>query len=431
MNPNSITRREALKIGAGLVIGTIIEVAAADSTPGQSVKASAKILATAKARTNWYTDGWSSPVVTDGETTYGVYVDPNRRPRIVSVTRGKVTDVAVEDGYTFDDDGHNELSMAVDGKGSLHILGNMHNHGLRYWVSRVPRSVEKGFNRRFDAITGSFSYYSFFKNPKGDLFLIARAQALTEYSVPGGRGLGLYKMSPDGSWLARGQVPPSDKGKFPVIYWSATGSKEASYQMFKGDARFDRRGRLHLTLQVFGQKASAQNFVLYARSDDEGITWRRADGTELALPLDMDREGAIPDIIDGRPDARLSDRSGLWVDGKDRPGVTYFLDGTLWLRFHDGKNWQPRIKLMDSRALRSVSLSDRNGTMTLGLGRSLLRLADFSHSPKMVALDANVFRWDRMAPDLEKGFTGIDWNRKTGDWKLVRLEWSDQKGRID
>ncbi len=402
---------------------TSIEVAAADSTPGQSVKAPAMILATAKARANWYTDGWSSPVVTDGETTYGVYVDPNLRPRIVSVTRGKVTDVAVEDGYTFDDDGHNERSMAVDWKGSLHILGNMHNHGLRYWVSRVPRSAEKGFDRHFDAIAGSFSYYSFFKNPKGDLFLIARAQALTEYHVPGGRGLGLYRMSPEGSWLPRGQVPPSGKGKFPVIYWSATGSGEASYQMFKGDARFDRRGRLHLTLQVFGQKASVQNFVLYARSDDEGITWRRADGTELLLPLDMDREGAIPDIIDGRPDARLSERSGLWVDGNDRPGVTYFLDGALWLRFHDGRAWQPRVKLMDSPALRSVSLSDRNGTMTLGLGRSLLRLADFSHSPKMVALEANVFRWDRMAQDLEKGFTGIDWNSKTGDWKLVRVEW--------
>jgi hypothetical protein len=78
---------------------------------------------------------------------------------------------------------------------------------------------------------------------------------------------------------------------------------------------------------------------------------------------------------------------------------------------------------MDSPALRSVSVSDRNGTMTLGLGRSLLRLSDFSHSPEMVALDANVFRFDRMAPDLEKGFTGIDWNSETGDWKLVRLEW--------
>lgn len=166
--------------------------------------------------------------------------------------------------------------------------------------------------------------------------------------MPGGRGLGLYKMSPDGSWQARGEVPPSDKGKFPVIYWSATGIEEASYQMFKADAQFDRRGRLHLTLQVFGQKASAQNFVVYARSDDEGITWRRADGTELALPLDMDREGAIPDIIDGRPDARLSERSGLWIDGNDRPGVTYFLDGALWLRFHDRKTWQPRVKLMDS-----------------------------------------------------------------------------------
>ena len=143
MTTNRITRRQALRIGAGLVLVTSIAVAAADSTPRQSVKASAVILATAKARTNWYTDGWSSPVETDGETTYGVYVDPNLRPRIVSVTRGKVTDVAVEEGYTFDDDGHNELSMAVDSKGSLHILGNMHNNGLRYWVSRVPRSVEQ------------------------------------------------------------------------------------------------------------------------------------------------------------------------------------------------------------------------------------------------------------------------------------------------
>jgi hypothetical protein len=423
MTTNRITRRQTLRIGAGLVLVTSIAVAAADSTPRQSVKASAVILATAKARTNWYTDGWSSPVVTDGETTYGVYVDPNLLPRIVSVTRGKVTDVEVEEGYTFDDDGHNELSLAVDSKGSLHILGNMHNNGLRYWVSRVPRSVEQGFDRHFDAIAGSFSYYSFFKNPKGDLFLIARAQALTEYSLPGGRGLGLYKLSPEGSWLPRGQVPPSAKGKFPVVYWSATGSKEGSYQMFKGDARFDQRGRLHLTLQVFGQKASAQNFVVYARSDDEGITWRRADGTKLALPLDMDREGAIPDIIDGRPDAKLSERSGLWVDGQDRPGVTYFLDGALWLRFHDGETWAPRIKLMDSPAWRSVSVSDRNGTMTLGLGRRLLRLSDFNHSPEIVALDANVFRFDRMAPDLDKGFTGIDWNSETGDWKLVRLEW--------
>jgi hypothetical protein len=71
MNTNSLTRREALKIGAELVIGASIEVAAADSTPGQSVKASAMILATAKARANWYTDGWASSVVSDGETTYG------------------------------------------------------------------------------------------------------------------------------------------------------------------------------------------------------------------------------------------------------------------------------------------------------------------------------------------------------------------------
>ena len=76
MTTNRITRRQALRIGAGLVFVTSIEVAAADSTPGRLVKPSAVILATAKARTNWYTDGWSSPVVSDGETTYGVYVDP-------------------------------------------------------------------------------------------------------------------------------------------------------------------------------------------------------------------------------------------------------------------------------------------------------------------------------------------------------------------
>jgi len=33
MNPKRLTRREALKIGAGLVIGTSIKIAAADSTP--------------------------------------------------------------------------------------------------------------------------------------------------------------------------------------------------------------------------------------------------------------------------------------------------------------------------------------------------------------------------------------------------------------
>jgi hypothetical protein len=32
MNPKRLTRREALKIGAGLIIGTSIKIAAADST---------------------------------------------------------------------------------------------------------------------------------------------------------------------------------------------------------------------------------------------------------------------------------------------------------------------------------------------------------------------------------------------------------------
>ena len=70
MNPKRLTRREALKIGAGLIIGTSIKIAAADSTPGRLVKPSAVILATSKARTNWYTDGWSSPVAWANGVTY-------------------------------------------------------------------------------------------------------------------------------------------------------------------------------------------------------------------------------------------------------------------------------------------------------------------------------------------------------------------------
>jgi len=381
---------------------------------------------TTKAKTNWYTDTWASPIATVNNQTWFVYVDPHSNPHVGQVINGKVTDLSVEAGYACTDDGHNEFSLGVDNDGFIHVLGNMHNNELRYWVSNKTYDITGGFKRRFGAIPGSFSYYHFFRNPAGELFMSARVQTRNAMQLShGARGVGLFRYSTKTrTWERRGALAPCNDARYPVIFWNPTGHKKSGYQMYKSDLLFDRKGRLHFTSQVDNHQAEkTDNYVVYAYSDDQGRTFRRGDGSLITLPMNITKDASRPDVLEGSKETQLAERSGLLLDAENRPGVFYFTEKALWLRVLNGTHWEARKQLMTNRGDRAIGLSDAQGTMTITTkNHILIRLTGFDATPEFLHLTPEITHWDRGAKDLDKRLRGFEWNSTTGDFTLYRIE---------
>lgn len=374
-----------------------------------------------KAKSGWYTDSWATSITSDSDTVFFVYVDAKKNPRVGRIDKSIVTDRSIEAGYTCDEDGHNEFSLAIDNDGYIHVAGNMHNNEFRYWVSEKPREITS-FKRRFNAIPGSFSYYSFTRNPKGELFLMARIQTRNARQLShGARGVGLFSYSTQNrKWTSLGSPAPTHDSKYPVIFWNPNGrSGLKGYQMFKADMIFDRNGRLHFTAQCSEKSASdCDNHVVYAYSDDDGRSFHRADGGRITLPMNITENASRPDVLEGSRETKLAERSGLLIDSRNRPGVFYFTDNALWLRFWSGSKWEPRRKLMKSSAERAVGLSDSKGIMSVSMRGSILRMRDFEANPIMLKLDPEIIHWDRSAKDLHRQLRGIEWDSSTGSWKI-------------
>ena len=220
-------------------------------------------------------------------------------------------------------DGHNVISIGVDGDGYLHVSFDHHGHPLRYAKSIAPESLELG-----DKIPmvgdgeQDVTYPEFYTLADGDMIFAYRSGA-------SGRG---------NLVLNRYDTESKTWDRVHDVLIDGEGERNAYWQMFA-----DPKGTLHLSW-VWRETwlVETNHDLCYARSDDGGKTWKRSDGTLYDLPITQataEKAWEIPQ------NSELINQTSMTADAKGNPFIaTYWRDQDSQipqyrLVWHDGKKW--------------------------------------------------------------------------------------------
>jgi len=301
---------------------------------------------------NSYTPVWSF-----NGSTYFVWIDSDWRPWVAKITNGTQEVVPLDpnpDYQACGSDGHHKFSMGIDKDGYIHITGDMHGYPgasthmperyqdniIMYWVSNSPENISDGFTYVGDdadrAMEGhSFTYGAFYADKFGELYYRTRVRAvLTDppSHFPGEMGVGIYKYNTQTkSWTARGAKAPISKSGaefYNVVTWGSTGEHDGWYQGYRGTMRFDDNNRLHYAEPITGVVNKEPTHILYAYSDDGGITFKRADGSAVALPMTSAAGDNQPSVADSYQNSSgvlggHDLHAGVFVDANNTPAVTF------------------------------------------------------------------------------------------------------------
>ncbi len=224
-------------------------------------------------------------------------------------------------------DGHNVISIDLDGKGYLHVSFDHHGNPLKYCRSVSPGSLDLG---ELEPMTGrdekDVTYPEFYTMPDGDLLFAYRSGA----SGRGNLVLNRYDTK-KGEWR-----------RIQDVLIDGENERNAYWQLF-----VDRKGVIHLSW-VWRETwlVETNHDLCYAVSKDGGTTWQRSDGTRYNLPIVMkDAEIAwhIPQ------NSELINQTSMTADKKGRPYIaTYWRDENdsipqYRLVWHDGKKWDMSV----------------------------------------------------------------------------------------
>lgn len=259
---------------------------------------------------------------TDG-TIYVVCVDDDLDLMIYRKALGGAWTNAEIITDNVDDEFHGIPSVAVDKLGYIWVVSSMHATPWQVWQSNSANSIAGGFTfRGQDAGTirgkstpgdanctgqcqtdwlteepgiavipgNQITYPHFSRDMDGDLYISFRECYICS---------GNFYLRQWSSGLAKLTTPHATA---PV--WTRVGPGASGVRPFAGaDANrlpiglvttFDLTNRLHATWLWCNHYTEAEggeacqansNFISYAYSDDEGVTWRQANGTLMSLPI--------------------------------------------------------------------------------------------------------------------------------------------------
>lgn len=221
-------------------------------------------------------------------------------------------------------DAHNAISLVVDGAGVLHVAWDHHGSSLNYARGISPGSLKLGSKQAMTGMReGRVTYPQFLRLPGGDLLFLYRDGV----SGQGTLVLNRYAVA-SGTWTTV-QASLIDGEGIRSPYWDMT---------------VDSTGTLHLAWIWRDSPDVATNHDLcYARSTDEGRTWKRSDGAPVPLPITA---GTAEYVVRVPRNSNLMNPPAIAVDDNGRPYIS-----TYWTpapgaapRFHvihhDGMAWQ-------------------------------------------------------------------------------------------
>ena len=218
-------------------------------------------------------------LLTHGDHQFAAYYDAERRMTVAGRKLGEDRWTKVKLDSTLGWDSHNDVTMAVDREGCLHVSGNMHVVPLVYFRSDKPLDVES--LRRVPAMTGAaekrVTYPDFFHTSDGALLFMYR-----DGSSGDGRSLVNVYDEAARTWTRYLDAPLFD-------------GTARSMNAYPADIRRGPEGLFHLVWMWRETPDCRSNLHLsYARSRDLKH-WETAAGEAVPLPITPDNLDVVVD----------------------------------------------------------------------------------------------------------------------------------------
>lgn len=266
----------------------------------------------------------NSSVATHDSTQYTAYYDPDGYVVLAKRRLGSDRWTALRSPYKGNiRDGHNVISIGVDGDGYIHASFDHHGNPLHYARSLSPESLQLG---PLVPMTGvdenDVTYPEFYTLPSGDMLFAYRSGA-------SGRGnLVLNRYSVKDTMWTRVHDSLIDGENQRNAYWQL---------------HVDGDGVIHLSW-VWRETwlVETNHDLCYARSRDNGVTWEKSSGEPYSLPITL----ATAEVAWNIPqNSELINQTSMTADSLGHPYIaTYWRDADsrvpqYRLVWNDGAQW--------------------------------------------------------------------------------------------
>lgn len=289
-------------------------------------------------------------------------------------------------------DAHNDISIAVDGDGYLHVSWDHHDTKLRYAKSIQPLGLALGEEQ---PMTGKeelrVTYPEFYNLPNGGLLFFYRSGA----SGRGNMVINSYDLK-NKSWSQLQQNLLNGEEKRSA-YWQAC---------------TDTQGVIHLSW-VWRESwdVSTNHDLCYARSKDGGLSWEKSTGEKYTLPITAstaEYAWMIPQK------SSLINQTAMAADKKGNPYmVTYWSENEIpqyQIVYLDKGNW----KKINTGFRKTAFYLGGGGTKQIPISRPDLLIDDTGNNSLLYVLFRDEERGNKIS--LAYGdMTGKD------KWKTVDL----------
>lgn len=288
-------------------------------------------------------------VTTFNGSIYFIYVNPARQMVVAKKTGNVIQRVIVFDlEMGVDERFHICPTIGVDKKGYIHICGDMHNDVWKYYRSNNPEDISS-WTRRYDLPGVSVTYPTIFYDNNREMYLCFRHRR--DLTGLGNHRVGIAKYNADNNTFSMlGGVSYTDAGvpaTTKTMAWSnGFGGNGCWYIKPCHRIYFDGNNRMHFVSPLMNVCIAApygyesNTHIIYAYSDDFGVTWRKAGGAAITtLPLTILNATVVlnrtaqHDIIGGNCE--------LGAFSSDRPIISYklFSDNTTHCLMWNGSTW--------------------------------------------------------------------------------------------